>query len=249
MKISVQLYTVRDVLAKDPPGTLNAIGKMGYRYVETAGYAGLDAKGFKKLLSEAGLKCSGMHVSYDQCEKEMGKVLDEAAILGSKHVIVPGLPGRATDNGWDWVGMKLQEFGEQAAKERHVFAYHNHDHEFRTKIDGKPALDVLYSAACPDYVKCQMDLWWVYYAEVDPVAVLSQYGSRVRTVHLKDGKGRGSAPQAEAGNGVQDWDAILKACDRAGVEFGVVELDTCPRPPLESIKICLDYFRAQGYRG
>lgn len=249
MKISVQLYTVRDVLAKDPAPTLAAIGQMGFKYVETAGYAGKTPKEFKQMLNDSGLKCSGMHVSYEACEKEMARVLDEAALLGSKYVIVPGIPGRIIEQGWDKVGMNLQAFGEQAAKERHVFAYHNHAHEFETKVGDKTAYDVLFSAACPDYVKCQVDLWWAYYGHVDPAKLLERYGKRVRLVHLKDGKGRGNEPQAEAGNGVMDWDTVLKACDRSEVEFGSVELDECPRPPLESIKISLDFFRSKGYRG
>lgn len=249
MKISVQLYTVRDQMAQDPAGTLMAIGKMGYHYVELAGTAGKTAKEFKGLLNDAGLKASGMHVSYEACEKGMQPILDDAAVLGCKHVIVPGIPGSAVAKGWDWVGMKLQEFGEKAAKERHVFGYHNHAHEFETKVNGKTAFDILFSAACPDFVKCQVDLWWAYYGNVDPAALLDQYGKRVRCVHLKDGKGRGNAPQAEAGNGVMEWDKVLKACDRCDVEFGAVELDECPRPPLESIKISLDYFRAKGYKG
>lgn len=248
MKISVQLYTLRDQMGQDPVGTLRELGKMGYRYVETAGLAGKSAKEFRAILQDANLKASGMHVGYGACDTEMNKVLDEAQTLGSPYVIVPGLPGEAIQRGWEWVGTKLQEFGEKASARKIGFAYHNHAHEFDI-VDKKLAYDRLFAAACPDHVKCQIDLWWAYYGLVDPAKLVRRYGTRVRLVHLKDGKGRGDAPQAEAGQGVMDWNRVLAACDEAKVEFGVVELDTCPRPPLESVRMCLDYFRGRGYRG
>ncbi|MCE9558767.1 MAG: sugar phosphate isomerase/epimerase [Armatimonadetes bacterium] len=246
MKLSVQLYTVRDKMDQDAAATLVAIRKMGLRFVETAGFAGHKPAEFAKFIKDAGLRTSGMHVSYDACEKEIQKVIHEAHLCDSKYVIVPGLPGRATEKGWGAAGEKLASFGEKCYAAGLGFAYHNHSHEFEM-IGSHTALDILYSAGCPDYLKCQLDLFWVYYGNVDCVKLLEQYGSRVKLVHLKDGKGRGNSPQAEAGDGVMDWDKILPACKKAGVEFGAIEFDTAPRDPLLSIKASLDYFRSKGF--
>src|SRR5512140_3268172 len=42
--VGVQLYSVRELAAKDLPGVLEAIGKMGYKGVEFAGYYGWESK-------------------------------------------------------------------------------------------------------------------------------------------------------------------------------------------------------------
>src|SRR5438477_6722603 len=60
--LGVQLYSVRKDCAKDLPGTLNAVGKIGYKAVEFAGYYGRDAKTLRKMLDDAGLKCCGSHI-------------------------------------------------------------------------------------------------------------------------------------------------------------------------------------------
>ncbi|MCS7309894.1 MAG: sugar phosphate isomerase/epimerase, partial [Armatimonadetes bacterium] len=63
--IGVQLYSVRDDCAKDLPGTLAAIAKMGYEGVEFAGYHGYSARDLRKLLDDNGLKCCGTHIGID----------------------------------------------------------------------------------------------------------------------------------------------------------------------------------------
>ena len=50
----IQLYSVREELAKDFPGVLRKLGKMGYTGVEFAGYGGYSATELKKLLDECG---------------------------------------------------------------------------------------------------------------------------------------------------------------------------------------------------
>lgn len=246
MKISVQLYTLRDDMAKDPAGTLRAVGQMGYRFVETAGFAGRTAKEFAQMCRDAGVQPRSMHIGLDAFEKDLPKVLDDAAALEAKYLIVPGTPASAYAEGWDVLGVRLQAIGEKVAKAGRVFAYHNHAHEY-VDVKGRPGLDILYESSCPDTVKAQLDLWWVYVGKHDPAKEIAKHGKRVCLVHLKDGDNVESHVQIEAGRGLQNWDAILKACRDADVEFGVVELDTCPRPPLESVKICLEFFRAKGF--
>ncbi len=247
MKIGVQLYTLRDDMGKDPVATLRAVGKMGYRYVETAGLAGRSAKEFRQICDDSGVKVSSMHVGLESCENGLSQILDDAHILDAKYVIVPGTPASAYANGWDNLGIRLQAIAENVVRGKKQFAYHNHSHEF-ADVKGRSGFDILFESACPDFVKIQMDLWWVYCGNHDPASELKKHGQRVDLVHLKDGDDPKGSVQIEAGRGLQKWDGILKACDTCKVEYGVVELDTCPRPPLESVKICLDYFRSKGYK-
>ena len=59
---------MRGDFARDVPGTLEAVSKLGYQGVEPWGYAGTpnvfqeySAKQLRKLLDDNGLKCCGMH--------------------------------------------------------------------------------------------------------------------------------------------------------------------------------------------
>lgn len=63
--IGLQLYSIREDCAKDLPGTLAAVSKMGYDGVEFAGYHGRTAKELRKMLDDLGLKCCGTHIGLD----------------------------------------------------------------------------------------------------------------------------------------------------------------------------------------
>src|SRR5215217_2216637 len=92
LPLSVQLYTVRDLTAKDFAGTMKELAKIGYENVELAGYGNLKtAADAKKALDDAGLKVSGAHAPLDQLEKDVEKVLDETELLGNKNLICPWL--------------------------------------------------------------------------------------------------------------------------------------------------------------
>ncbi|NTV81409.1 MAG: twin-arginine translocation signal domain-containing protein, partial [Candidatus Aminicenantes bacterium] len=92
--VGVQLYSVRDLAAKDLPATLEAIGEMGYKGVEFAGYYGWEAKPkeLRKLLDMNGLKCCGTHTGLETVTGDKLKATAELhAILGNTFLIVPSL--------------------------------------------------------------------------------------------------------------------------------------------------------------
>lgn len=247
MKISVQLWTVRRELEKDPRGTLTAIREMGFRYVETAGTAGLKPNQFAEIVDAVGLKVSGMHVGLEDCEKDLPSLLDLAGRMNCQFLIVPWAPESSYKDGWDKLGVRLQAIGEKVSAAKRKFAYHNHTFEFQD-VGGRTGYDVLMAAACPDYVKCQIDLWWANCGGQNVPQMLARYKERVDLVHLKDGADCKDSVHREAGRGIMKWDPILEACRKAGVEWGVVELDECPNPPLESIRTCLEFFRSRGFK-
>jgi sugar phosphate isomerase/epimerase len=60
--VGIQLYTLRDQLAKDFQGTLAALRKIGYRQVETAGLLNQDPASFRAALDAAGLSAPSGHI-------------------------------------------------------------------------------------------------------------------------------------------------------------------------------------------
>jgi len=69
-KIGVQLYSVRDDMARDFEGTLQKIADMGYEYVEFAGYYGRSSEEIKALLDKLGLKCISVHQGLEFFEND-----------------------------------------------------------------------------------------------------------------------------------------------------------------------------------
>jgi hypothetical protein len=61
-QISIQLFTLRDQLAIDLEGTLQALRDIGYTRVEHAGFVGRTVEEFKAALDAAGLWASSGHV-------------------------------------------------------------------------------------------------------------------------------------------------------------------------------------------
>src|SRR5438477_4910934 len=103
MRLSIQLYTVRDLIKDDFSGTVQQLAKIGYRAVEMGGYGNLkSAKEARKALDDAGLECSGSHATIDVLQSDINKIMDEHDTLGSKNIICPWLPEerRKDADGW-----------------------------------------------------------------------------------------------------------------------------------------------------
>jgi sugar phosphate isomerase/epimerase len=237
--ISLQLYTVRDLTAKDFAGTVKKVAEIGYRNVEMAGYGNLKtAQEARKALDDAGLKVSGSHAPIDDLEKNLDKVLDENEALGSTNLICPWMPEdrRKDAAGWKACAASLNKIG-RACHERGVdFAYHNHSFEFQ-KFDGKTGLDILFENTEPHLVKAEIDVYWVQHGGENPVDRIYKLGERVILLHLKDMVAGDDKKFAPVGTGIVDFKAILTAAEKVGVKYGAVEQDNCyDMSPLDAIK-------------
>jgi sugar phosphate isomerase/epimerase len=91
MKLGLQLYTVRDLLAADFHGTLEAVSQLGIDGVELAGqYGGLEARDLKRLLIDLKLEVAGMHVALDQLEMNLDFQIAAARVLGARYLVARG---------------------------------------------------------------------------------------------------------------------------------------------------------------
>ena len=64
MRGALQLYTVRDELAKNVRSTLKAVAEMGYKAVQVSGMYDLSAEEWKSILDENGLAQRGLLVRH-----------------------------------------------------------------------------------------------------------------------------------------------------------------------------------------
>ena len=269
LPISLQLYTVRDQTAKDFPGTVRDIARIGYTGVELAGFGNLKSAGeVKRAVDDVGLKVSGMHVRLELLESELSKALDEAQLFGSKFVICPWMPEerRRDADGWRQVARSLNHIGRACRARGHVLCYHNHSFEFQrftlkdpeaTAVEANPprdsaklektGLDLLYDESDPELLKAELDTYWIKHGGVDPFTYINKLGRRVALLHLKD-MARGSEQRfAPVGTGSLEFRYILAAAQAVGVEWNVVEQDNCyETPPIESLRISFENLRKLG---
>lgn len=90
-RVGVQLYTVRDQMEKDLPGTLERVAEIGYKEVELAGLFGHDPYRVRALLDRLGLRAPSAHVSLEELRRDLAGQMHTARVLGNQYITVPAL--------------------------------------------------------------------------------------------------------------------------------------------------------------
>ena len=242
MRLSIQLYTVRDALERDVAGTLRSLRNIGFEYVELAGYSGNTPREFANLLANEGLKVSAGHWGLDQIQNVEVTCAD-SDLFNCGHVVLPWVSESFYANGWVEFGKELEELAQSYVERGKTLSYHNHAFEFDS--NALSTFSQMWDQTSEN-LKAQLDIGWLAYAGEDPVAWLDRLGERAHLVHLKDFSGNKERHDAEAGTGAVDWHPILAACKRNGVLFGSIEMDQTPDEPLLSVQRSFDYFRSLG---
>src|SRR5580692_3474273 len=200
--LGIQLYSVRDDMAKDPVGTLKQIAGMGYKNVEHANYVdrkfyGQSAAEFKKTLDDLGLKMPSGHTvmgkqHWDESKKDFTDAwkftVDDAATLGQQFVISPWLDESMRKNVDDFKRYMdvFNKSGELCKKSGMRFGYHNHDFEFSTILNNQKLFDIILQHTDPDLVAQQLDMGNLYNGGAVAIAVVMQYPGRFELMHVKD---------------------------------------------------------------
>lgn len=272
-KVGVQLYSVRDDMAKDIHKTLKAVKDAGYDYVELAGYYDTDPKEFKKLLDEYGLKAISTHDSYERLLNDPEGVLGELKEFGMEYFGIPGIWGidrdraRGTEEYAKIIG-DVKKTGELLEKEEIKLLYHNHSFEFK-RIDGKFILEWLLDDV-GEIVSPEIDVCWVHYAGYNPQEYIMNFKGRLPVLHMKDfactklpdgpvytdeiaddekypDKEKVGFESRPVGYGIQDVAKILKAAEEIGTEYIIVEEESnSDISSLEMIKKSRDYLKRLG---
>jgi len=244
--IAVQIYSVRDDAAKDLPGVLAAIAKMGYEGVEFAGYYGYSAEDLRKLLDDNGLKVCGAHVGLGSLQgDELQKSIDFHQAIGNPYPIVPGLGGEytASADGWKRAADAFNEVAEKLKPHGMKTGYHNHSIEFQP-LDGQLPWDVFFGNTVQDVIM-QFDTGNALGAGADAPPFLERYPHRAITVHCKEFSA--TKPNALVGEGDVPWARIFELCETIGdTEWYIVEQESYAYPPLECIDRCLKNLKAMG---
>lgn len=230
-QIGVQLYTLREMAARDFEATLAAVGKMGYAGVEFAGFHGHSAQDVRAMLDRHGLKAFSAHIGIDAFDGDIEQVVSDLQTVGAPWGVVPYVsPEDRSPDFFAELGEKMNGYGSRFREAGLKLGYHNHDFEFSmTTGDGTTIFENLLAITDPDLVSFELDLFWAAVGGYEPDQVMRAHGDRISLVHLKDGSELARGKDVPFGEGVMDWGAILSAARDIGVEYYITEQDN-PNP-------------------
>jgi len=249
MNIGVQLFTLRDQLAEDFEGTLRHVAGLGYEGVEFFHYGDIPAARMKELLDELGLKAIGSHIQLSNLKDNLQAEIDYLKTIGSKYAICPWLPEELRSvEAWHQHLVDLAAIGKACTEQGIELLYHNHDFEFSTLIDGQMVFEALFERIPVEDLKVEMDIGWVQFSGIDPVAYIQKYAGRLPLLHLKDFLKESRDPEksidtVELGEGSLPLEAIIKSASDADVDWIIVEQDSCTNPPLESVATSMNWLK------
>ena len=241
-RIGLQLYTVRDLMAKDVEGTLTAVAGAGYTEVEFAGYFGKSPADIRAMLDRHGLTAPSVHAG-SIAPDDWAKSLDAAHVIGHKYIVMPWIPEerRKTLDDWRRIAADFNRVAAAAQAAGVQFAYHNHDFEFPL-VEGRVPYDVLLAETDPKLVQLEIDLYWITKGGQDPLAYFARWPGRVPLVHVKDSAGPPDHKMVDVGSGTIDWKRIFARSEQAGIKHYFVEHDQ-PADPIASITASCAYLK------
>jgi sugar phosphate isomerase/epimerase len=255
-RLGVQLYTVRDLMAKDFEGTLAKVARAGYKEVEFAGYFDRKPQDVKAILDRNGLAAPSTHTDYPSLsEDKLSRVIEGSHTIGHQFIVNPWIDEemRKEPDIWKRVAATFNRAGEMTKKAGIQFAYHNHHFEFVPQNGTRP-IETILQDCDPKLVKIELDLCWITVAGADPLTYFSRYPGRFPLVHVKGLKrvpeGDPPVPFDKAipqitdvgNNDIVNWKRIFAKAQQAGIQHYFVEHDA-PPSPIESIEKSAAYLR------
>ncbi len=255
-KIGIQLYTLRNEMAKDPVKTLSAVAAAGYKQIELMDV--MDATQIMPIAKEKGLYATSAFLKWNilgEANPAAGTTtLDQSIDEAKKHNIkylVFGYIGKGNRERADQLkatAERSNKAGEKCKKAGIQLCYHHHSFEFQPLEGGKTGMDIFIENFDKELVKFEIDVFWAAIGGWDPVQTLERLAGRVAQVHLKDLLPKtpnifdeGQVPKEafkEVGAGGIDMKSVLAVSKKIGVDQCHVEQDQSP-DPVQSIQLSM----------
>lgn len=247
LPIGFQVWTIKDSLIKDFPGTLKKMAALGYQSMEMCSPPGYESSGFgplmkmtakemKTIVADAGLICPSSHYGMDEFRNHLDERIAFALESGQTQMILSsfGLPQTATIDDWRKAADELNKYGLMAKSSGIQMGFHNHHGEFQ-KINDTLIYDVLLKQFDPEYIKMQFQVAVINigYKAAD---YFKKYPGRFISAHLADYSDvkKASVP---VGQGIVDWKEFFASLETGGVKNIFVEMDE------STFKESADYLR------
>ena len=213
-RIGLELYSVRDVMRKDPERTLAAVRAIGYTDVEllwSFGNFGRTPQQVRASLDHEGLRAPSAHVSPAVILVGWERSLEIAKLLGHEYLIVPSFTedtARSLDDWREWAD-KFNAAGAVARRAGIWLAFHNEPDHMKP-INGTVPYDVFVERTDPSVVRLQLDTGNMIMGGGDPFSYLTRHRARYWSFHIKDVIADHSK-DTELGKGIVDLPRFLAA--------------------------------------
>jgi sugar phosphate isomerase/epimerase len=247
MPIGCQTWPVREMIAKDFPGTIKVLAAAGFQTIELcspvgyadSGFAGLakyKAAELKKILSDAGVSCISSHFGIDELRKDMSGRIAWAKEVGLTQMIVPSLegPGKPTMDDVKRAAEEYNKMGALSARAGIQQGLHNEEFEM-TAVNGKRTYDLLLELLDPKLVKFQFQVSTISRG-FDAAEYFTKYPGRFFSMHVQ-GWSAATKKIMPVGQDTLDWKRIFTAAKTGGIKNYFVEMD------LEKMKASVPYLR------
>jgi sugar phosphate isomerase/epimerase len=247
LPIGCQTWPVREMIAKDFPGTIKVLANAGFQMIELcspvgyadSGFAGLakyKGSDLRKILRDAGVGCVSSHFGIQELRENHGRAIEWAKDVGLTQMLVPSLEGPKNPT-MDDVKRAADEYnkiGERAAKAGIQQGLHNEDFEL-SMVDGKRTYDLLFGLLDPKLVKFQFQVSTISRG-YDAAEYFTRYPGRFISMHVQ-GWSTQTDQVMPVGEDSLDWRKIFSAAKTAGIRNYFVEMD------LEKMKASVPYLR------
>jgi sugar phosphate isomerase/epimerase len=244
--VGLELYSVREELKKDLPGTVHRVGKMGYQCVEFYApyyqWTLAQARDVRKQMDELGLHCYSTHNETESFTADgIGKAVELNQALGARYVVLAH-PGDITDiDGWKRTVDTLNRANEKLASHGLHAGYHNHDLEWKP-VEGQKPIEIIASTTDKS-IMLQLDVGTCLAAGNDPVAWVEKNPRRIRSMHCKDWSPE-KGYHVLFGEGVAPWKKLFAAAEsKGGIEYYLIEQEGSDYSEMESAERCLAAYR------
>jgi sugar phosphate isomerase/epimerase len=234
LPIGCQTWPVREMIAKDFPGTLKQLAAAGFKSIELCSPVGYSDNSFgglakykgaelKKIINDAGLTCVSSHFGIEELRKNQDDRIAWASDLGLTQMLVPSLDGpkKPTMDDVKRAADEYNKIGEKAAKAGIQQGLHNETFETST-VDGKRTYDVLFELLDPKFVKFQFQVSTISQG-FDAAEYFNKYPGRFVSMHVQGW----SAPDKKivpVGKDTLDWKKIFTAAKTGGIKNYFVEM-------------------------
>lgn len=247
LPIGCQTWPVRDMIAKDFPGTIRQLAAAGFQSIELCspiGYADLGFGGLtkykgaelKRILGDAGVSCTSSHFSMEELRKDQAVSIAWAKDVGLTQMLVASLggPKSPTMDDLKRAADEYNKISEKAAEAGIQQGLHNEDFELST-LDGKRTYDLLFALLDPKLVKFQFQVSTISKG-FDAAEYFLKYPSRFISMHVQ-GWSASAQKIAAVGQDSLDWKKIFSAAKTGGVKNYFVEMN------LELMKASVPYLK------
>jgi sugar phosphate isomerase/epimerase len=234
MPVGFQVWTVKDQLVKDFPGTLKMVAQMGYQSVEMCSPPGYESSGFgplmnlkakemKQIINDAGLQLTSCHYGMDELRKHLEERIDFAKEAGQNQMILSsfGLPKEATKSDYLKAADELNAFGLKTKVSGIQMGYHNHNMEFEIKFDDTLLYEILMKQLDPSYIKMQFQVA-VITDGFKASTYFTKYPGRFISAHLSDWTA--DKKEVPLGKGIVNWKEFFESIKKGGVQNIFVEM-------------------------